>query len=226
MKEIKSQKALTAQINELVMKSIRTGEKLPTEKEMTERFGVSRALLRDVLSVYEASGVIVSRQGSGRYAQIPDIGAQIIGIWSIFIKENPTMLLNLLEIRSILEIYSLPNVISKISIDQLRDLNEQVNEMKRKVSLGQTFAENDKEFHKILFASTDNKLLEQLLSAFWDLYVDAQLSTYREDLHLLAAQHQEILDAIVRKDTDLATKLMQQQFEDAKYQIVTTLLER
>ena len=161
---------LNEKLCELILKSVETGEKLPTEKEMMDTLGVSRAVLRDALSVYETSGVIVSRQGSGRYAQMPNIGSQIINIWSIFIRSNPSLLLELLEIRSILETYSLPKVINKITIEQLQALNVQVNEMKRKVTLGQTFEKNDREFHRILFSSTENSLLEQLLSAFWDLY--------------------------------------------------------
>ena len=222
---MKMQDDLTSKLNKIIIKSIKTGEKLPTEKEMTEQLGISRSVLRDALSVYEASGVIVSRQGSGRYAQMPNIGSQIINIWSIFINEDPSLLLELHQIRSILEIYSLPEAIHKISFEQLQELNFHVSEMKRKVSLGHSFEDNDREFHRILFASTQNGLLEQLMSAFWDLSTQAKLYTYREDLYLQANQHQEILDAIVRKDTTLAVELMKQQTEDAKYQIITTLMK-
>lgn len=215
---------LTTKLNKLIINSIHSGEKLPTEKEMTDQLGISRSVLRDALSMYEASGVIVSKQGSGRYAQMPNIGRQIINIWSIFINEDPSLLLELQEIRSILEIYSLPEAINKISLEQLQELNFQVNEMKRKVSLGQSFEDNDREFHKILFASTQNGLLEQLMSAFWDLSTNANIYTYREDLYLQANQHQEILDAIVRKDIPLAVELMKKQCENAKYQIVTALM--
>lgn len=216
---------LNEKLCELILKSVETGEKLPTEKEMMDTLGVSRAVLRDALSVYETSGVIVSRQGSGRYAQMPNIGSQIINIWSIFIRSNPSLLLELLEIRSILETYSLPKVINKITIEQLQALNVQVNEMKRKVTIGQTFEKNDREFHRILFSSTENSLLEQLLSAFWDLYDAAKVSSFREDLYILANQHQDILDAIMRKDLDLSTQLMRAQFEDAEYQIITSLMK-
>ena len=216
---------LNEKLCELILKSVETGEKLPTEKEMMDTLGVSRAVLRDALRVYETSGVIVSRQGSGRYAQMPNIGSQIINIWSIFIRSNPSLLLELLEIRSILETYSLPKVINKITIEQLQALNVQVNEMKRKVTLGQTFEKNDREFHRILFSSTENSLLEQLLSAFWDLYDAAKVSSFREDLYILANQHQDILDAIMRKDLELSTQLMRAQFEDAEYQIITSLMK-
>ena len=41
------------------------------------------------------------------------------------------------------------------------------------------------------------------------------IDNFREDLYLLANQHQDILDAIMRKDLPLATQLMKEQFEDA-----------
>ena len=67
--------------------------------------------------------------------------------------------------------------------------------------------------------------MEQLLSAFWDLYDAAKVSSFREDLYILANQHQDILDAIMRKDLELSTQLMRAQFEDAEYQIITSLMK-
>lgn len=219
------QETLNEKLCELILRSAETGEKLPTEKELMDYLNISRSVLRDMLNIYEASGVIVSRQGSGRYAQMPNIGYQIINIWSMFIHANPSLLLELLEIRSILETYSLPKAINKITIEDLQMLNYQVSEMKRKVALGQTFEKNDREFHRVLFSSTENHLLEQLLTAFWDLYDAAKVSSFREDLYLLANQHQDILDAIMRKDLPLATQLMKEQFEDAEYQIIASLMK-
>ena len=58
----------------------------------------------DSLSVYEANGLLVSQQGSGRYVKKPDLGAQITASWSLYIKAKPTLLLDLLDIRAMLDI--------------------------------------------------------------------------------------------------------------------------
>jgi GntR family transcriptional repressor for pyruvate dehydrogenase complex len=49
------------------------GDKLPTESELTEMFGVSRTPVREALSVLEASGMIKSRHGSGSVVQVASV---------------------------------------------------------------------------------------------------------------------------------------------------------
>ena len=47
------------------------GQRLPGERELTERFGISRPRLRGILQVLEREGLIQRRQGSGTYALAP-----------------------------------------------------------------------------------------------------------------------------------------------------------
>ena len=56
--------------------------------------------MREILNAYAVNGIIVSQQGSGRYAQFPDLGVQIKNIWAPFIKCRPSLLLDFFEIRT------------------------------------------------------------------------------------------------------------------------------
>ena len=47
--------------------SLVPGQRLPTERELGESFGVSRAVVREALKVLAAMGLVESRQGSGNY---------------------------------------------------------------------------------------------------------------------------------------------------------------
>lgn len=217
--------ALKSQIEQLITHCMDTGEKLPTEKEMMAQFHVSRTILREVLSRYEASGIIVTRQGSGRYVQMPNIGNHIKETWAFLLHINPRQLLELLDIRRLLEIHSLPDAMQAMTFDQLEKLKVQVDQMKTCARQGKTFAKHDREFHHILFSSTNNELLAQLLSAFWDLYASANMEIYHENLEFQANQHGDILTALVRKDLEQATKLLEEQFTDARYEILVALMD-
>jgi len=70
--------SLQERVASIVTQCLRTGEKLPTERQMVLDLGVSRTILREALSAFEANGMITSQQGSGRYVQIPDIGMSIL----------------------------------------------------------------------------------------------------------------------------------------------------
>ena len=208
----------------LIVDRLESGEKLPTEKQMVKDFGVSRTALREVLSIFEASGIVTTRQGSGRYVKMPDVGAQIVDAWSIMLRAKPSMLLELLEIRSILEINSLEQAMQRANMAQLQLLNNQVVIMKEKAEKNEDFVREDREFHRILFCSTGNILLEQLLTAFWDLYETSKIETRHSNLREVAWQHEKMLEAFTRQDLITLSQLMKEQFIDARFRIMVSLM--
>ncbi len=218
------EKKLEEKIIDLISERLDSGGKLPTEKQMVEEFGVSRPALREVLSIFEASGVITTLQGSGRYVKMPDVSAQLADTWSILIRAKPHMLAELLEIRAILEISTLAKAIERVTVEQLRELRVMVGQMKNKAAKDQIFVDEDRQFHRILYDSTGNALLEQLLGAFWDLYNNSAVDPQHPDLMWVAEQHERMLDALTKRDLPLLTKLMKEQFSDARYRIVTAFM--
>jgi DNA-binding FadR family transcriptional regulator len=96
--------------------------------------------------------------------------------------------------------------------------------MKEKAARNEEFVQQDRQFHRILYYSTGNVLLEQLLGAFWDLYTQSPVEPHHRDLKEVAEQHEKILDAFARHDLDLLLQLMREQFADARYRIVVSLM--
>lgn len=215
---------LKQQLEDLIIDHLATGEKLPSEKEMMSMYHTSRSTLRNVIYAYESMGIIVPRQGSGYYVQMPDINHQFIDIWSILLRSNPSLMLDLLEIRSILEIHSLPQAVERINAEQLLYLGQQVNAMKEKAYQGKSFVHEDRQFHRTLFASTNNVFLEQILSAFWELYERTNSNRSHDNLVEAALQHEKILKAFAQKNLELAEKHFLEQFNDSRYQIMKSLM--
>lgn len=216
-------KKIEERIIDLIVGRLESGEKLPPEKQLAADLGVSRAALREVLSAFEASGIVVALQGSGRYVQMPDISSQITDGWAILLRAKPMLLIELLEIRSVLEIGFLPKAIERIDIKVTQMLRELVDRMNEKANKGEAFVEEDQEFHRILFFSTGNILLEQLLKAFWDLYEQSNAIRKHTDLKNIAMKHQQMLEAILKQNTEQAIALMKEQFADARYRISMSL---
>lgn len=217
---------LKERIADLITQCLSTGEKLPTERELVDKLGVSRTALREALSVFEANGMIYSQQGSGRYVQMPDLSISIINTWAIVIKANPSMLLDFLEIRSILEIYSLPRAVERANVNQIRNMDMQIQRMLEKAKRGEPFVHEDREFHRTLFESTHNILLEQLLISFWDLFESFDIKKDHSDLESVAIQHQLMLQSFTRQDVSLLTDLMKDQFADARLRIMNSIIDQ
>ena len=81
-------KSIVEQVNEILRKRIhdttyQPGERLPSESELAEEFGVSRATVRTVLAKLSVEGLILRRQGDGTYVneRIRDINTHLGGLW-------------------------------------------------------------------------------------------------------------------------------------------------
>ena len=219
----KNGETLEELIREKIVGCLQSGEKLPTEKLMAEEFGVSRTMIREALSVFEANGIVIAQQGSGRIVQPPDVSGQIADGWKILIRSRPELLLELLEIRSILEIGYLPKAIDRLDLQTIQKLKQLVDEMVGKAERNVDFVDEDKEFHRLLYSGADNVLLEQLLKAFWDLYDESNAPRNHQDLREIAEVHSQMLKAIGRNNAEQAIELMKRQLEDARYRISMSL---
>jgi GntR family transcriptional repressor for pyruvate dehydrogenase complex len=221
-----TEKNLREKVMDIITVCLQTNDKFPSEIQLAKELGVGRPAIREVLYSFEATGIISSLQGSGRYVQIPDISEQLGDIWGILLRAKPEFLMDFLEIRSILEISSLEKAMSRIDRIQLRYIDEQVHIMKQKAALGKAFVTEDAEFHKTLFKSTGNILLQQLLTTFWYLFSTSHINTIHGDLIKVASQHEKMFEALTRQDLPLLQMLMKEQFADARYRIMLFLRTR
>jgi len=81
-------KSIVEQVNEILRERIRTGEyapgvRLPSENELADEFGVSRATVRTVLAKLSVEGLILRRQGDGTYVnqRIKEVNTHLGGLW-------------------------------------------------------------------------------------------------------------------------------------------------
>ena len=204
---------------DLIRNNYKNGDKLPTEKQLTEELGVSRSVLREALRAIEESGLIVTRQGSGRYIRVPNVGEKIIDSYSIVIDTNPSVLFELLDVRIMLEMAALPKIIERANLDLLHELRALANKMVEKAEKGFSFDQEDRAFHLMLYSATGNTVLEQLLSAFWDMFENEKFDTRHENLFEVAYQHIELLDALSRQDLPAMTEITKKVLGDARYYI-------
>ena len=214
---------LRRRLTDIIVASVESQEKLPSEKQMMDDLGISRSSLREALSFYEACGVVRVRQGSGRYAALPDVSAQIVDMWSIALRIDPTFLLELLDVRVVLEEAMLPKLVERVRLEHLQELDGLARGMERHALAGETFVAEDRAFHLALCRALENRPMGQLISAFWDLFERASLGFPHGALQETAAQHREMMEALARKDLDALVKVTRKQHADARYRLILAL---
>jgi DNA-binding FadR family transcriptional regulator len=211
---VDSKEEQQTQVMDIIVRSI--GKRLPTEKILAEKLGISRPAVREILKGFEANGIISVTKGSGRYVQTPDVSGSIVDGWTVLLKIEPGLLSDLLEVRSTVELGFLTIAVESLEIKDLMKMRDLVERMKALASMGESFIEEDKEFHNILFSRVGNVLLDQLLRAFWGLFEKIGDDTVLKsvDLIMSAQIHERLLQAIGSRNLVLSKKLLEEQFLD------------
>jgi GntR family transcriptional regulator, transcriptional repressor for pyruvate dehydrogenase complex len=147
--------------------SMKSGDLLPPEKELSEKLGISRTAVREALKGLESLGVTKAHQGKGHIVQ--DFSYQrIVESFGYGIKPSLINFKNLLEIRMCLEPNFLVGSLSLFSskdIDELFKLLEHM-EKEEKFADEDTLIDNHMIFHHRLFQFNNNTLLLELVSMF------------------------------------------------------------
>ena len=212
------------QIQNNIMEGLfKKGDKLTSERELSEKMGVSRTSIREALRVLETMGVVESRQGEGNFI-CSNIEKSLLQPLSMMFKLNNGSFSDIYELRSILEIECARLSAIRATDMDCRELLSVVEEMEQ-----ETFGENryeilvelDKKFHNTLSDISKNYLIESLFSTISNLFEkfieDARYKIILFDSEQanksLLIQHKKICESIIKKNQDMAVEAMREHME-------------
>ena len=211
--------------------------RLPTERELSERLGIGRRVLRRALGRLEQDGRIVRHQGRGTFvAGVDPAGPQPRGasdgdgkdVFSLLDIANPV---ELIELR-----LSLEPVMCRFAA--LRSSRLEVERLRRQAELtGQadsylTYQEADSAFHRMIAELSRNSVFIKLQALVSTALRDTALERFGEHGHCFKRQaehvafHRAIVDAIAERDTDGAERLMQEHLSDVHRSIFADVIPK
>jgi len=187
------------------------GGRLPPERELAERFGVSRPTIREAIIALEARNRVRVRTGSGVY--LLDAKSGHNGI------DHSITPFELAEARALIEGEAAALAATMITDDQLDELEAALQEMADESVDGKLTSElADQKFHKIISESTQNKMLMSVINNLWHQrdhspgIRKAHQAVCETNGQLRIQEHQEIYDALKRRDASAARKAMHAHF--------------
>ncbi len=225
-KKLEEQKKPLYVANQL-MDAIRSGkfeagDKLPTEDELSNMTGVSRASVREALAALRLGGVIRTKVGTGTYVEeIPaeeNIKEKIVNI----LVDNPKPL-ELQEARAAFESGAVEIAADKFSEGGEREMEETLGEMEEAARDDdyQEFLNLHKEFHLEIGKATQNEVIEDTLRNLQGIMND-KMWRKLEKKHYLPDKrnyllesveiHRGIFAALQAGDPELARKKMTDHF--------------
>src|SRR6476661_1173824 len=182
---------------------LRPGDRLPAERDLATRIGVSRPTLRAGLHSLAALGVVHSKHGSGTY--IPD-GPPAL-------RTEPLSFLAALhgftreemhEARRILEVEAAGLAAERATPAQLATLTDEVAGMFASLAERQVFLVHDVNFHRGIAAASGNPIIAALVEMVSAMYYERRVQTVAH----AAEAHRRIYQAIKTRDVDEARHLM------------------
>lgn len=200
--------------SQILAGDIGVGQKLPTESQLTEAFGVSRTVIREAVANLAADGLVESRQGAG-----------------IFVCERPAMAfasitqdigmkishaLNVIEVRMGLEIESAGLAAQRRNAAQEAAIQEAFFEFDRLLAVGEATGRSDFMFHRAIAAATNNPFYVEVLDALGMRAIPCDITSpwgtdsllTREYQVMLQREHLAILKAISAGDAEAARAAM------------------
>ncbi|MFD9861298.1 FadR/GntR family transcriptional regulator [Streptomyces alboflavus] len=196
-----------------------SGAVLPTEPELMERLGASRNSVREALKALQAMGIVEIRHGFGTYVGPMSVAPMIEGLTFRTVAghyRGEDSLLQLLELREAVEAGLIARLAGSIPAADLAELDALVDRMDAEAAGpdGAVRAETDRAFHAALYRCLGNRLLSEVLEAFWDAFhrVRTDLVDIPQDPKVTCRQHREILDAVRSSDVVRAEQAIREHF--------------
>ena len=201
---------LQDKIKSLIIKqNLKSGDLMPTENELIEQLGVSRSSLREAIKSLEALHILDIRHGVGTFVSESSLVPMIRGLsfhTQLNLHNDHNQLINILDIREILEYGFAPMVLGKI----------------RQNAREQKFSPKDEyHIHLKLYEPLNNPLLIQYLDAFWQIYqqVEKGLPPPTLSPEKSAMQHRELIDAVEAHDLVRMQRAILQYFQSIRQRL-------
>jgi len=205
------------QIERLILKKLKPGDKLPSERELAEMLQVSRSSIRDAIRGLELMGLVDPRQGAGTIVREPSVES-LTNPFSNALKRRQELVSELLDFRKMLEPPLAARAATHASADEISEMEEILQRQEAKLSDGEAAIAEDAEFHYSIALASGNSVVLKVLDILMDLLRDTRERSLqvkgRPEKSL--AGHRRILAAIRRRDAEAAKAAMRRHIEDVE----------
>jgi GntR family transcriptional regulator, transcriptional repressor for pyruvate dehydrogenase complex len=182
------------------------GDRLPAERDLAAKLGVSRASLSQALVALEVQGVLSVRHGDGailirRPAEDRAIKA---------LREHADRIPDIIEAREALEVKLVGLAAARRSDAEMAAIDAAIEKMEAEVDAGERGVVGDEMFHEAITAAAHSSLLAKLMHEISGLIKETRIeSLSQEDRPRASLEgHRRIADAVRKQDPQEASQAM------------------
>jgi GntR family transcriptional repressor for pyruvate dehydrogenase complex len=188
---------------------LKPGQRLPREADLAKTLGLSRNSLREAVRALSLVRILDVRQGDGTYVSDLSMESLVTALTFVVEFHQDSSVLELLEMRRILEPAASELAVARISEPALQELEEILRRVTSDSSVEELVAV-DIEFHRAIGVASGNAMLASLIESLSGPTQRARLwrgLTEKDALERTLAEHEAIFDAIAARDAEMARAL-------------------
>lgn len=197
----------------IVQGDYKPGDKLPSEKDLAQQYGVSRMSVREALAVLASAQLIEIRHGEGSFVQKADI-AHFIPPLTVSLLPLKQAILDLLEVRMILEASAAELAAERAGDTDLAAMDSALQGFGQEIAAQRSGAQYDVQLHTAIAQATNNSVLVEVMTRIKDLITEGMRYTLEQNIGNLRKnrqvydEHAAIIEAIRQHNAPLAREAM------------------
>ncbi|MBI3028988.1 MAG: FadR family transcriptional regulator [Candidatus Rokubacteria bacterium] len=188
---------------------LRSGDRLPPERDLAARFKVSRTSVREALRTLESMGLIAIRPGEGTFVREMSVESLVEPLAQVILSGREAVG-ELFEARRLLEPAIAGLAARRATQDDVHEMERILEDQAKEVAAGLTGLAQDAAFHASIAVSVRNRAITRIISALLDLLTQSREESLQTPGRPTRSHqdHQRILAAIRRRDEAGASRAM------------------
>ncbi len=206
---------IVRQVKQMIAEGrLKSGDRLPPERELAEKFVVSRTSVREALRALESLGLIEIRPGEGTFVRQVSIDVLVEPL-ALLMTSQREALGELFEARRLLEPALAALAATRVTRDEIQEMDRILEEQAKEIAAGKTGLAQDAAFHGAIGAAAHNRAITRIAHAVMDLLTQSREESLNTPGRPTQSHqdHRRILAAITARDERAARQAMLEHLE-------------
>jgi GntR family transcriptional repressor for pyruvate dehydrogenase complex len=208
------------EITRLITEGIlKPGDRLPSESELAERFGVGRSSLREAMRALQLLGIIEVIQGKGTFLRQTHM-LPLATDWARLSKMG--LISQVMEARQIIEVAIAQLAAERATDEDIAIMRAAIRRAEEAHGDSVISGEASVDFHLALAEATHNEVLALMYKTVRDLYLETARQTQMTpgSVENRLQDHRQILESVEQQNPELASKLMAEHIDKGRQFLV------
>jgi GntR family transcriptional repressor for pyruvate dehydrogenase complex len=193
---------------------LKGGDRLPPERDLAEKFVVSRTSVREALRALESLGLVEIRAGEGTFVREVSIESLVEPLALLMVSQREAIG-ELFEARRMLEPSLAALAATRATPDEIQEMERILEDQAKEIANGRTGLVQDAQFHAAIGAAAHNRAITRIAHAIMDLLTQSREESLNTPGRPTRSHedHRRVLAAIARRDADGARHAMVEHIE-------------